>query len=88
MSWSRLIRFEDEDGSGYFGEPDIENAEQLSTFLEENQLYAFELSGSSPFDLSAERGARKRVKALRGILEPNNVPLIKCVGLNYMKHSS
>ncbi|KAJ9647340.1 hypothetical protein H2199_002328 [Coniosporium tulheliwenetii] len=85
MSWSRLIRFEDEDGKICFGEPDIQTSEELSA-PEDGLLYAYELSGSSPFDLSPERGARKKVKSLQGILKPSDVPIIKCVGLNYIKH--
>lgn len=87
MAWLRLIRFEDENGTICFGEPEIHSAEELPTLLESGQLYAHEISGSSPFQLSTEMGTRKKVKSLRAILEPSDVPIIKCVGLNYMKHS-
>jgi hypothetical protein len=86
MAWARLIRFTDSEGKSHFGEPEISDSIQLSEHLQNDQLYAFELLGDSPFRLSPS-GRRLQVKKLLGILRPEDVPIIKCVGLNYIKHS-
>jgi 2-keto-4-pentenoate hydratase/2-oxohepta-3-ene-1,7-dioic acid hydratase in catechol pathway len=86
MAWARLIRFVDDTGNTLFGEPCIESAEELSTKLEQGQLYALELKGKSPFELS-DPGERVHVKSLVGVLNPEDVHAVKCIGLNYMKHS-
>jgi hypothetical protein len=86
-TWSRLIRFVDEEGKTSFGEPDIDNIEQLESRLQDGSLYAHELVGQDPFSLTA--GSRRlRVKELLPILTPEDVPIIRCIGLNYMKHSA
>lgn len=86
MAWARLNRFVDNSGRTLFGEPCIESAEELTTKLEKGELYALELKGSSPFDLSAP-GEEARVKSLVAVLNPKDVPTIKCNGWNYMEHS-
>jgi hypothetical protein len=84
--WQRLIRFEDESGEEHFGEPLIETAEELQSLLDAGKLGARLLTGDGPFSLSATQQERK-VKKLLGVLRPTDVPIIKCIGLNYMKHS-
>ena len=86
MSWHRLIRLEDEVGCVKFGEPCINDAEELDTSLQRGSLVAKVLVGSDPFALK-ETGDKCKVKKLLPILKPENVPIIKCIGLNYMKHS-
>ncbi|KAK2786860.1 hypothetical protein FQN52_007601 [Onygenales sp. PD_12] len=85
MSWSRLIRFVDDDGQTRFGEPDITKADQLSELVASGELYAAELLGDDLFSLSTG-GKRLHVKQLLGILQPSDVPIIRCIGLNYTKH--
>lgn len=86
-SWSRLIRFIDEEGKTAYGEPDIESIEQLDARLQDGSLYAHELLGNDPFSLTA--GSRRlRVKQLLPVLTPDDVPIIRCIGLNYVKHSA
>jgi hypothetical protein len=87
MSFSRLIRFEDVGGNEHFGEPQIENADDLSRLLENGELFAHVLDGISPFNLSSQAGAVHQVKRILPVLRPADVPIIKCVGLNYIKHS-
>lgn len=86
MSWERLIRFEDESGQQRFGEPVIKDADELEALLGKGELFANEFKGSDPFTLEAT-GQKTKVAKLLGILEPTDVPIVKCVGLNYMKHS-
>lgn len=85
-SWSRLIRFVDDKGQTRFGEPDISDVTQLVPLVSDGKLYANELVGDDPFSLAAGSN-RLHVKELLGILTPSDVPIIRCVGLNYMKHS-
>lgn len=87
MPFSRLIRFEDVEGNEHFGEPQIENADDLSTLLENGKLFAHIFDGVSPFNLSPQAGALYQVKRILPVLRPADVPIIKCVGLNYIKHS-
>lgn len=84
--WKRLIRFKDVSGAIRFGEPDVSDASQVQELLEQGKLEATGFDGSDPFDLRPTV-QKYAVKELLGILEPENVPLVKCIGLNYMKHS-
>ncbi|KAK8924354.1 Fumarylacetoacetate hydrolase domain-containing protein 2 [Metarhizium anisopliae] len=83
--WSRLIRFVDDNGTETFGEPCIENDHQLTDYLAKNDLWAIELKGSSPVG-PLTRGDKIRVRDLRDILRPSDVPIVRCIGLNYLKH--
>jgi len=87
MTFSRLIRFRAEDSKTYFGEPEIDNADELLQKLDSKTLYATIFHGSCPFDLSLISGERKKVQEILPILSPNDVPIVRCIGLNYIKHS-
>lgn len=86
MAWSRLIRFADEHGEVSFGEPIIQNATDLTALLAKKELYAMKFQGEDPFELSGP-GEKTQVAKLLGVLNPSDVPIIKCIGLNYIKHS-
>lgn len=81
MTWKRLIRFEDESGAQAFGEPDINNVDEFYFSLSNESLSANVLQGDNIFTLQDTK-KRVRVKKLLPILTPDNVPLIKCIGLN------
>ncbi|KAK4937748.1 hypothetical protein LTR10_021693 [Elasticomyces elasticus] len=85
MAWSRLIRFADDAGRTAFGDPCIDNAEDLVALLNRGELYAIELAGNDAFALS-NTGKRLKVKRLLGVLEQEDVAVFKCIGLNYVKH--
>ena len=87
MSFSRLIRFYDQDLREWFGEPELENADDLWDRLQNQSLYATVFEGSSPFSLASGQGLRKSVKEILPILRSSDVPIIRCIGLNYIKHS-
>ncbi|GCB18038.1 uncharacterized protein AF_2225 [Aspergillus awamori] len=85
MSWFRLIRFIDTTGEVCFGEPAISDITKLTEECLAGTLFAQEYVGDSP--LSVTPGSRRlQVKELLGILRPEDVPIIRCVGLNYMAH--
>ncbi len=86
MTWQRVIRFEDDTGTSHFGEPLIDKAEDLETLLEKGELFADVLEGDGPFDLTT-KGSKKAVKKILGLFTPEDIPIVKCIGLNYMKHS-
>lgn len=87
MSFLRLIKFEDRNGGKYYGEPQIESAEELTTHLQDQKLYAKPYEGISPFNLGPQRESQLHVTRLLPVLSPADVPIIKCIGLNYTKHS-
>ncbi|KAL3476545.1 hypothetical protein BJX99DRAFT_258290 [Aspergillus californicus] len=85
MSWTRYIRFRDEDGIARQGEPQIDSADELLTFLEQGILFANELVGQDPFT-AKQSGKTFRVQELLGPLAPKDIPILRCVGLNYATH--
>lgn len=86
MAWSRLIRFLDDEDNITFGEPEIKTAAELLEKYQQKALYATVFAGNSPFALSAI-GRKVPVKRLLEVLAPADVPIVRCIGLNYMKHS-
>lgn len=86
MAWQRLIRFEDHAGQERLGEPSIESIEEFYGLLEHGDLIATEMRGEDLFALTPT-GEKHKVKKLLGLLKPSDVPIVKCIGLNYMKHS-
>ena len=85
-SWSRLIRFLGEDGTDHYGEPVISDAKDLAPKAEKGELEAEELVGSNPFELKSS-GKKLKVKEILPVLEQKDVPTIRCIGLNFIKHS-
>jgi hypothetical protein len=86
MAWQRLIKFRSPRGTVHYGDPIISSAEQLLERLEAKTLKAKLLEGASFVDLTLT-GEEAEVTELIGPLTPNDVPMVKCIGLNYMKHS-
>jgi hypothetical protein len=86
MAWSRLIRFLDDEHKITYGEPCITSVAEFEEKLENKDLFASELVGSDVFALSAT-GRQVHVQRILGSLTVDDVPIIRCIGLNYMKHS-
>jgi 2-keto-4-pentenoate hydratase/2-oxohepta-3-ene-1,7-dioic acid hydratase in catechol pathway len=86
QTWSRLIRFIDDNGNETFGEPLVKSETELEQLLSSQTLYATEFKGQSPTS-ELVKGEKVHVKAIRDILKPSDVPIIRCIGLNYIKHS-
>lgn len=88
MSWDRIIRFEGVDGKVAFGEPIITADEVFSVqeLAEKGQLKAKYFGGADVFSVQAT-DKLVEVKSLLPCLMADDVPIVKCVGLNYMKHS-
>ncbi|CAK7238452.1 hypothetical protein SEUCBS140593_010702 [Sporothrix eucalyptigena] len=86
MAWKRLIRFVDDNGVEQFGDPCIDSADELYEQLEAGTLHAVAYSGSTSPTGPLVAGERTHVKSLSDLLRPTDVPIIRCIGLNYMKH--
>ena len=85
-TWQRLIRFVDDHGTETFGEPLVNSVSELESKLASNDLYATEYKGQSPVG-ELKKGEKVHVKSLSSLLRPSDVPIIRCIGLNYTKHS-
>lgn len=90
--WSRLIRFVATDGRVLRGEPIMPSPEfDLGSTKEGTKLQARVILGDDIYDTS---GATKvsdeivTVKKLLGPLTAQDVDILRCVGLNYAKHSA
>src|SRR5882757_392968 len=85
--WNRLIRFEGNDGKIYFGQPVINRGEDVASLARSGTLKAAVIDGDDIFADSAKVTSDVRqVKRLLGPLTASQVPIIRCIGLNYMRH--
>ena len=90
-AWERLIRFVATDGRTLRGEPILPSPGfDLGNTTAETKLQAKVIVGDDLYDTT---GATKvtnevvTVKQLLGPLTKSDVPILRCVGLNYAKHS-
>ena len=89
-AWERLIRFEDVEGRIHYGEPVLTNAD-VDIGKDGDGLKAKLIVGSDLYDTSGKTYVSDEtvaVKKLLGTLAPQDVPILRCVGLNYQKHSA
>jgi len=87
VAWSRLVRFiSATDGLEKFGDPIVDTANaDIADLARRGQLEVVVLNGNTP--LSARpTDKRDKVKTLLGPLRPSDVPIIRCIGLNYVTH--
>jgi hypothetical protein len=91
VAWERLIRFVAEDGRTLRGEPILPHPDfDLGTTTEETKLQAKVIKGDDIYDTSGGTVVSDEVvtvKKLLGPLTQSEVPIFRCVGLNYAKHS-
>jgi 2-keto-4-pentenoate hydratase/2-oxohepta-3-ene-1,7-dioic acid hydratase in catechol pathway len=87
-SWKRLIRFEDTQGRILHGEPILPSSDfDIGKIQEAEGLEAKIVTGSDIFNPSASVSDETvTVKKLLSPLKPQDVPAIRCIGLNYAKH--
>ncbi|KAL4737924.1 hypothetical protein BDV11DRAFT_145311 [Aspergillus similis] len=90
LPWKRLIRFQAADGRILRGEP-ILPAEgvDLGLITESDGLQARLISGSDIYDVTGKTIMTDEVVTVKQILSPlaqSDVPILRCVGLNYAKH--
>ncbi|EMG49924.1 cph Caffeoylpyruvate hydrolase [Candida maltosa Xu316] len=88
MSWKRLVRFVAQDGKIYRGEPILSNSDYDigKKFLSGEKVEAKVITGDNIFEDAVVTDEIKEIKTLLGPLSYNEVPIVKCIGLNYIKH--
>ncbi|XRM46488.1 hypothetical protein ABZX51_009522 [Aspergillus tubingensis] len=89
LPWKRLIRFQATDGRILRGEPLVDDCVDLGLITEEDQIQARVLSGADIYDTTGQTGLTDEIVTIKTLLGPLtgvDVPVLRCVGLNYAKH--
>jgi hypothetical protein len=91
VSWDRLVRYVPEGKATevHYGEPvlpDGSSVEDIGELVDQPKLQVNVFEGSDPFSV-VPTDRTETVKKLLGPLESHNVPIIRCIGLNYKSHS-
>lgn len=89
VAWDRLVRYCPVDGDDIrYGQPILTKGQEMeiSQLAQAGKLEVEVLDGPSPFDVSPT-GRVERVGRLLGPLRPQDVPIVRCIGLNYKTHS-
>lgn len=91
LAWKRLIRFIATDGRTLRGEPILPTpTTDLGFITEDQKLQAYVLQGDDIYDTTGKTRVTNEIVTVKTILGPlaqNDVPILRCVGLNYAKHS-
>ncbi len=91
VAWQRLIRFIATDGRLLRGEPILPLPDfDLGNVTEETKLRAKVISGDDIYDTTGKTKVTDEVATVKKLLGPlaqSDVPILRCVGLNYAKHS-
>lgn len=91
VAWERLIRFVSTDDLVLLGEPILPHPEfDLGNTDADTRLQARVIHGDDIYDTTGSTYVTDEivnVKKLLGPLQPRDVPIIRCVGLNYATHS-
>ncbi|KAJ5474647.1 hypothetical protein N7475_004213 [Penicillium sp. IBT 31633x] len=90
LPWTRLIRFIATDGRTLRGEPILPTpTTDLGFTTESDNLQARVIEGSDIYDTTGETRVSDEIVSVKTILGPlaqTDVPILRCVGLNYAKH--
>ena len=92
IAWKKLMRFQSDDGRILRGQPVSQNDApvDLGLVTAENKIQAKVLVGEDIYDTTGITHLTNEtvtVAKMLGPLTPNDVPILRCVGLNYAKHS-
>lgn len=92
LPWKRLIRFRASDGRILRGEPILapEKPVDLGFITEADQLQSNVITGNDIYDTTGQTHVSDEIVTVKQILSPlahSDVPILRCVGLNYAKHS-
>ena len=88
-SWDRFVRYESaKDGKVRYGEPILSDSKSdIDQLAQDGKLEVKVLEGPNPIQ-AKPTGEQDQVKKLLGPLTPQDVPIIRCTGLNYKTHST
>jgi hypothetical protein len=91
VAWSRLIRFVATDGRILRGEPILPTPDfDLGKTTVETKLKAKVVVGDNIYDDTGETKVSDEVVTVKKLLGPltrDDVDILRCVGLNYTRHS-
>lgn len=92
-SWTHLVRFQSGDGV-YYGDaifPDGADPTDIVQIAEAGKLTARIIEAdSSPISITSAVKVTEKIVPVSKLLSPvtrDQVPIIRCIGLNYIKHS-
>ncbi|EMD00421.1 hypothetical protein BAUCODRAFT_118192 [Baudoinia panamericana UAMH 10762] len=87
VKWDRLVRYVSaKDGKVRYGDPIVSDEKpDIDALALKGGLKVKVLEGSHPMSAEAT-GDEDEVKQLLGPLAPTDVPIIRCIGLNYTTH--
>lgn len=89
--WDRLIRFIATDGRLLRGEPILPHADfDIGSTTAETKLKAKVIVGDDIYDTTGRTKVTDEIVTVQKLLGPlaqDEVPILRCVGLNYAKHS-
>ncbi|OQO07452.1 hypothetical protein B0A48_07149 [Cryoendolithus antarcticus] len=87
VSWDRLVRYiSANDDKERYGEPIVEGTNlDIAAAARDGRLKVNILEGDSPLTVQAT-DQTDQVKTLLGPLREEDVPIIRCIGLNYKSH--
>lgn len=88
VEWDRLVRYipRDRPDQVRYGQPILGDDEDIASLATHGNLQVEVLSGDGFLEAKLT-GQTERVGKLLGPLTPNDVPIIRCIGLNYKTHS-
>ncbi|KAL1970563.1 hypothetical protein VTN77DRAFT_4207 [Rasamsonia byssochlamydoides] len=90
LPWKRLIRFEATDGRILRGEPILPHDDfDLGFVTQTDALQARVIAGEDIYDTTGKTRVTDEIVTVKNVLGPlaqNDVPILRCVGLNYGKH--
>lgn len=91
VAWQRLIRFVATDGLIYRGEPILPATDfDIGTTTDSTGLRAKVIEGADIYDATGKTRVTDTVVTVQQLLGPlgqGEVDILRCVGLNYTKHS-
>ena len=91
VAWERLIRFISTDDVVLLGEPILLHPDfDLGNLTADTRLQAKVIHGDDIYDTTGSTRVTDEVvtvKKLLGPLQLRDVPMVRCVGLNYATHS-
>lgn len=90
-AWQRLIRFVATDGRTLYGEPILPSPDfDLGNTRPDANLKAKIISGKDLFDTTGATHVTEEIVTVQKLLGPlaqEDVPIVRCIGLNYKTHS-
>lgn len=89
VAWDRLVRYQPVNCTEVrYGQPIIQasQVDQIARLADEGNLEVEIFQGSSPIE-ATPTGKRDKVERLLGPLTSSEVPIVRCIGLNYKTHS-